>query len=284
MNLATTSDELNCAIERLRNSGVESPQLDSQLMMAHALECSRLDLISHPERELTAAQLESFRSMLDRRARRYPLAYIIGKKEFYGLLFDVTPEVLIPRPETEILVEECLKRVGDAPKIADVGTGSGAIAVTIAVNLPNARVWATDASESALNVALANAQKHAVMDRVSVIRGDLLEPLADFKLDMIVSNPPYIPSGDIDSLQIEVQFEPREALDGGVDGLDAYRRLLTQAVGITRTVALEIGAGQAESVVRIAKDAGWGCVEVVNDLSGIERVVICFDQKSEACQ
>ncbi len=284
MNLATTSDELNCAIERLRNSGVESPQLDSQLMMAHALECSRLDLISHPERELTAAQLESFRSMLDRRARRYPLAYIIGKKEFYGLLFDVTPEVLIPRPETEILVEECIKRAGDAPKIADVGTGSGAIAVTIAVNLPNARVWATDASESALNVALANAQKHAVTDRVSITRGDLLEPLADFKFDMIVSNPPYIPSGDIDSLQIEVQFEPREALDGGVDGLDAYRRLLTQAIGIARIVALEIGAGQAESVVRIAEDAGWGCVAVVNDLSGIERVVLCFDQKSEACQ
>lgn len=265
--------ELDPAVERLRAAGVETPQLDAQLMMAKALGCSRLDVVAHPERVLNGAELESFRAMLDERASRYPLAYILRTREFYGLEFDVTPDVLIPRPETEILVEEVLKRVGEASHIADIGTGSGAIAVALAVNMPMARIWAVDSSEQALKVALANAKKHAVADRVSTVRGDLLEPLTG-GFDAVVSNPPYIPCGEIDSLQPEVRYEPRQALDGGPDGMDAYRRLLPQAMGVTRLVAVEIGAGQAGPVTQIARDAGWDHIDVVRDLAGIERVVI----------
>lgn len=259
--------------------------------------------------------------MLQSRASRYPLAYILGSKEFYGLQIEVTPNVLIPRPETEILVDEVLKRVGPAARIVDVGTGSGAIAVALAVSLPDARVLAIDSSEGALKVAQANAQKYGVADRVNTVQGDLLEPLLSagpghhihvgpghdvpahkwdavvsnrvgpghpenhvgpghhvpaHKWDAVVSNPPYIPTDEIDSLQPEVRYEPREALDGGPDGLDAYRRLLPQTGRLARLVAVEIGAGECEAVVQIARDAGWDRIEIVRDLAGIERVVLCW--------
>lgn len=290
----SVSRKLRSAITRLRECGVESPQLDAQLMMAHALGCSRLDVISHPERVLTTTDETAFRSMLDRRAARYPLAYILGRKEFFGLEIDVSSAALIPRPETEILVEECLKRVGDEPLIADIGTGSGAIAVALAVRIPKARLWATDTSEEALKVARANSEKHGVATRVSIVRGDLLEPLmAQLReFDAIVSNPPYIPTGEIESLQPEVRCEPPEALDGGPDGLDAYRRLFSQAMGLAKRssgqesraslqesflegfVAVEIGIGQAAPVTQIAREAGWSDIEIVRDLAGIERVAI----------
>jgi len=257
-------------------------------MMAKALGCSRLDVIAHPDSVIDYAQHESFHAMLQRRAARYPLAYILGSKEFYGLEIDVTPDVLIPRPETEILVEETLKRVGRAARIVDVGTGSGAVAVALAVSLPDAHVLAVDSSELALKVALANVQKYGVADRVSTMRGDLLEPLSTVgrgddvpaqhwgEWDAVVSNPPYIPTSEIDSLQPEVRYEPREALDGGPDGLAAYRRLLPQARHLARLVAVEIGAGQSEAVARIAAEAGWDRIETVRDLAGIERVVLCW--------
>lgn len=214
--------------------------------------------------------------MLESRASRYPLAYIIGEKEFFGLAFVVSSAVLVPRPETEILVEECLKRLGDGSLIADVGTGSGAIAVAVAVNLPNAKVYATDSSEEALKVARANVEKHGVADRVCIVGGDLLEPLIEtgLEFDAIVSNPPYIPTGAIESLESEVRQEPIQALDGGTDGLDAYRRLFPQAALLAKMVAVEIGIEQADPVTQIAREAGWAHVEVVRDLAGIERVVI----------
>ena len=277
------SDELALAIKRLREAGVESPQLDAQLLMAHALGCSRLDVISHPERILTTTEETAFRSMLDRRAARYPLAYILGKKEFFGLEIEVSPAVLIPRPETEILVEECLRRVGDEPLIADICTGSGAIAVALAVNSPKARIWATDTSDEALKVARVNAEKHGVATRISILRGDLLDEtivrqltagLSSHLLDAIVSNPPYIPTGVIESLELEVRQEPVQALDGGLDGLDVYRRLFAQAMGLSKLVAVEIGMGQADPVTQIATDVGWSHIEIVQDLAGIERIVM----------
>lgn len=282
--------ELRYATTRLREAGVESPQLDAQLMMAHALGCSRIDVIAHTQRIPSAQELAIFRDMLDNRALRYPLAYILGKKEFFGLDFIVSPAVLIPRPETEILVEECLKRVGDTPNIVDIGTGSGAIAVALAVNVPKAKVWATDTSEEALKVARANVEKHGVADRVSIVWGDLLEPLLcvvpghhvpaqhrglqQKAFDVIVSNPPYIPSEVIESLEPEVRYEPREALDGGLDGLNAYRRLFSQAVNLGKMIAVEIGIEQASPVIQIAKATGWVDVEIIRDLAGIERVAI----------
>lgn len=272
----SVSKELISAIARLRDAGVETPQLDSQLLMAYALGCSRLDVVAHPERVLTDPQLTLLRDMLQRRATRYPLAYILGEKEFFGLLLEVTPAVLIPRPETEILVEQVLARVGDDARIADIGTGSGAIAVAMAVNLRAARIWATDTSEDALKVARANAEKHAVSERVSMISGDLLEPLVlkGLQFDAVVSNPPYIPSAVIESLEPEVRREPVGALDGGADGLDAYRGLFPQAIACTKLVAVEFGIGQGDSVADIAKAAGFSDVEIVRDLAGIERVAI----------
>lgn len=270
------SDELSSAISALRDAAVESPQLDAQLMLARALKCSRLDVLAHPERVLTAEECSSFHSMLDKRASRYPLAYILGEKEFFGLTLEVTPSVLIPRPETEILVEQIVARVPRDARIADVGTGSGAIAVALANSIPEARIWATDASEGALKVARANAEKHAVSERVITVSGDLLEPLieAGQRLDAVVSNPPYIPSAVIGTLEPEVRCEPVGALDGGVDGLDAYRRLFPQAAKCSRLIAVEFGIGQGDSVAEIARAAGFCDVEIVPDLAGTERVAI----------
>ena len=244
--------------------------------MALALGCPRLQVISHPERNLSDAEHALFESMVDRRASRYPLAYIIGEKEFFGLTLSVSPAVLIPRPETEILVEECVKRLRPDAVIADIGTGSGAIAVALGVGMPAAWIYATDSSEEALKVARANVEKHGLADRVCIVRGDLLEPLneAGLEFDAIVSNPPYIPTGAIESLEPEVRQEPFQALDGGTDGLDAYRRLFPQAARLAQMVAVEIGIEQAGPVTEIARGAGWRQIEIIRDLAGIERVVI----------
>lgn len=272
----TLGRELRAAMEALREAGVDSPQLDAQLMMARAVGATRLDVVAHPERVLSQCEQVHFHEMLARRAARYPLAYILGEKEFFGLSFEVTPAVLIPRPETEILVEQVLSRVEGVATIVDVGTGSGAIAVALAVNLPAARVWATDTSDEALKVARANAEKHAVSERVSMVLGDLLEPmiLAGQQYDVVVSNPPYIPSAVIATLEPEVLCEPVGALDGGADGLDVYPGLFAQAAACTRLVAVEFGIGQGDSVANIAKAEGFSRVEIVRDLAGIERVAI----------
>ena len=270
------SDELSSAVARLRESGVESPQLDAQLLMASALGLPRLQVIAHPERILSAAEETLFERMVERRATRYPLAYIIGEREFFGLTFVVSKAVLIPRPETEILVEECLKRLRPNAVIADIGTGSGAIAVALGVGIPDARIYATDSSDDALKVAKANVENHGLADRVSIVRGDMLDPLIEMGLevDAIVSNPPYIPTGAIETLEPEVRQEPIQALDGGADGLDAYVKLFPEALALARMVAVEIGIEQAGPVSKIAKAAGWQEVEVIRDLAGIERVVI----------
>jgi len=266
---------------RLRDAGVESNLLDSQLMMARALECSRLSVITHPEIELTDEQLNAFRSMLERRIQRYPLAYLIGRREFYGLDLIVREGVLVPRPETEVLVEECIKRLGRGPRVvADIGLGSGAIAVALAVNMPEAKIYGTEVSAEALEVARENVARHHVADRVCILPGNLLEPLMDLgaRFDAVVSNPPYIPTGDILSLEPEVRvYEPLKALDGGADGLDIYRVLIPGAVdclGDEGFVAVEIGIGQADSVIQIARGSGYAHVEVIRDLAGIERVLI----------
>ncbi len=272
----TVGYEISEATARLRETGIDSPQLDAQLLMAHVLNCTRLDVITHPERGLSEPQTSLFKSFIEKRTQRYPLAYITGSREFFGLMFDVTPAVLIPRPETEILVEECLKRVGNAPLIADIGTGSGAIAVALAVNSPNARIWATDISEDALAVARSNARKHSVTERVNMVKGDLLTPILALNVafDAVVSNPPYIASGEVESLEPEVRCEPMQALTAGADGLEIISLLFNQAREVTRLLIIEIGIGQAEDVAKIARGAGWNEIEFVCDLAGIERVAI----------
>jgi len=268
---------------RLREAGVDTPLLDAQLLLARVLGCGRLDLIAHPESELTEPQLHAYTSLVDQRAARVPLAYILGTREFFGLEIEVRPGVLVPRPETELLVEECLKRVrAERPTIADIGAGSGAIAVAVAVRMPSATVYATDLSPIALEVSRANAERHGVADRVKLLAGDLVEPLRELagEFDAILSNPPYIPSGDISALEPEVSVhEPREALDGGPDGLEVYRRLLPDAIGLLREggfTAVEVGAGQASDVAEIARGARCSRTECVRDLAGIERVVVAY--------
>ncbi|MGB9619412.1 MAG: peptide chain release factor N(5)-glutamine methyltransferase, partial [Armatimonadota bacterium] len=211
---------LTRAAARLARAGVDSPVLDAQLLLARVLGCSRLDLIAHPEQALTAPEIERFETLLSRRLAREPLAYILGRKEFYGLEFEVAPGVLVPRPETEVLVQECARRLRTPfPTVLDVGTGSGVIAIALAIANPSALLYATDISPAALEVARANAAKHGVSERVNVLRCDLVESLAGMVFDAIVSNPPYVPAGQIDSLQPEIRLhEPVEALDGGPDG------------------------------------------------------------------
>ncbi|MCE5200516.1 MAG: peptide chain release factor N(5)-glutamine methyltransferase [Armatimonadota bacterium] len=281
--MARVGEELSASITRLAQAGVDSPALDAQLLMAHALNCSRLDVIAHPEHELSDIELQGFAHMLDSRADRYPLAYILGYREFYGLDLIVSPGVLIPRPDTETLVEAAiqrLSRLSHPPTIADIGAGSGAIAIAIAVAVPNAQVYTTEISPQAAKVARANIEKHAMGDRVKLIEGDMLEPLLGMEFDAIVSNPPYIPTADIDTLEPEVRlYEPREALDGGTDGLDAYRVLLPGALPLLRAdgfAAMEVGAGQARAVAEMAGDVGYLRCEIEPDLAGIERVVVAW--------
>ena len=227
----------------LLDAGVESPLLDAQLLMAHIIISSRLAVIAHPERVLSDSEHEQYTVAIDRRAERYPLAYIVGHREFYGIDIIVRPGVLIPRPETELLVEECIARLRgvEKPVIADIGVGSGAIAVAVAANICDAKVYGTEISLDALKVARVNIEKQGLSDKIELLNGDFAAPIAEAGLlcDAIVSNPPYIPSRDIDGLEPEVRlYEPILALDGGVDGLDAYRRLYPECFGVLKHPAV----------------------------------------------
>lgn len=266
---------------QLENHGVESPRLDAELLLAHVLNMNRAALFAWPERRLTLKELTRYRDLVARRAAREPLAYILGYREFFGLDFEVGPDVLIPRPETELLVEQALRlaRVRPNPvRIADVGAGSGAIAVALAVHLPEAIVFALDRSPAALAVTARNAGRHGVSERVHLRLGDLLEPLSE-TLDLIVANLPYVTTAEWETLPPEIRdHEPRSALDGGPDGLSFIRRLLETAAPHLRpdgAILVEIGAGQGQSVLDLAaRHFPQARVELVRDYAGLDRVVI----------
>ena len=291
------------AASLLEQAGIESPQREARLMLAKTLDCSVTYLIAHPETHLSGPTQTAYNSMVSDRAQRRPLAYVLGEWEFYGLCLNVTPDVLVPRPETEVLVEAVLERLvgvsvtpphpspahdgagkgqtlGRGPLIADIGTGSGAIAVALAADVPSARIVATDISQEALQVAEANAEKYNLAERIEFLQGDLLEPLLGRKpFDAIVSNPPYVRTADLEDPQPELLWEPRGALDGGEDGLDVYRGLLPGAFGLVKDtgfVAVEVGIGQAGDVRGIALRAGYRRTERLADLAGIERVVVAW--------
>jgi release factor glutamine methyltransferase len=267
-------------IQVLRGAGVDEARLDAELLAGHALGLSRAAVVAHPDRELTPKELTRFRDLLARRAAREPLPYIVGTREFYGLELAVDSRVLIPRPETELLVENALRWARQAARplvIADVGAGSGAIAVALAIHLPDAVIYAVDSSSDALAVTAENAKRHRVADRVQCLTGDLLAALPA-PVDLVVANLPYVAEAEWPALPPEVrEWEPRRALDGGPDGLALIRRLLAQAGPFLRPPAallLEIGAGQGADGVALARHYFPGAdVRVIPDYAGLDRLV-----------
>ena len=256
-------------IGRLEASGSPTARLDAEILLAHALGVPRTELFSNPMREADARRAEP---LIARREEHEPVAYIVGTKGFRRLDLAVTPAVLIPRPETEHLVEAALGLPSGA-RVCDVGTGSGAVALALAQERPDLQVLATDSSAEALSVAKANARYHEL--EVEFLHGDLLGPV-EGSLDAVVSNPPYVSECERTSLAPDVvEHEPAEALFAGDDGLDVIRRLVPDAVGRgARFLALEVGEGQATIVRQLLRNAGFDQVEVVHDLAGIARVVV----------
>jgi release factor glutamine methyltransferase len=253
---------------------------DAELLLAHALHRDRTWLFLHQDRELAPTDLATFQSFVDRRAAHEPLQYITGTQEFFGLPLQVTPATLIPRPETEHLVETVLAWAASQPpdlRILDVGTGTGTIALALASRLPSARIFAVDLSPEALEVARNNAAHLALDKRITFQHSDLLQAFAAApQFHAIVSNPPYIPAGDASEMQPEVRdFEPHTALFAGDDGLEVYRRLIPQAESALSPgglLAMEFGFGQRDELAHLL--AGWKNVRFVDDYAGIPRVVL----------
>jgi release factor glutamine methyltransferase len=251
---------------------------DAEILLLYLVGKNRAWLMTHLDEDFAGCTAIRFASLLDWRHRGEPIQYIIGETEFYGLPFKVTPDVLIPRPETEHLVEKAIElaRLRTAPRIVDVCTGSGAIAVALAHALPAAGITATDLSDPALTIARENAQRNGVEPRIRFLRGDLLAPLAGEQFEIVVANPPYVPTIERESMAVEVRdHEPALALFAGVDGLDIYRRLISSAPRVLVPggfIALEIGYGQAGAVEGLLAAAGFSQIEFKPDLQDILRV------------
>jgi release factor glutamine methyltransferase len=265
----SVGEALGAAVDALRAAGVESPRLDAELMLAEASGLDRARLAADPGGGVPAPAARRFGEMVRRRLRREPLAYILGRRGFRHIELAVDRRVLIPRPETELLVELALEL--EPRTVLDVGTGSGAIALAVADELPGSRVVATDTSAAALEVAAENARRLGLADRVRFLPGSVPEGES---VDLVLANLPYVAERDWPSLQPEVgRWEPREALLAGPDGLDAYRALVPR-LGSSPAVGLEVGEGQADPVAGLLRDAGFAGTEKRLDLAGIERLVV----------
>lgn len=272
---------LSLATNQLANEKVDTPRLDAELLLAHVLDTNRAQVVAWPDRQLTPKQLTRFRDLVTQRADRVPLAYLVGHREFFGLDIAVDPRVLIPRPETELLVERALpiaQRLAAPPQIADVGAGSGAIAIAMAVHLPEATIYALDDSAGALSVTTENAHRHGVGDRVRCLQGDLLSPLPG-PVDLLIANLPYVATDEWRQLPPEIRdHEPRAALDGGPDGLSAIGRLLATASPYLQPegkILLEIGASQGAAVTSLARQHfPQARVRLEQDYAGLDRLII----------
>jgi release factor glutamine methyltransferase len=275
-------ERLATARRALTAAGIDRDEaaIDVEVLTRHVLGWDRGQLVTRLREPVPIPLEPQFEQLLDRRSAREPVAYIIGHREFWGREFEVTPAVLVPRPETEIIIEEALEEARGRPPfstIVDVGTGSGCLAVTLALEFPAAHVHATDISAAALALARRNAEKHGVEPRVTFVEGDLLAG-TDEPADLIVSNPPYVPSGDSGILQPEVErYEPHAALFGGTDGLDVIRRLFATApawLAEGGRLIVEFGFGQEADVRGLAGAAGWRVVRIRADLQGIPRTAV----------
>ena len=268
----------HCTAQLSAGPHAEKARLDAELLLLHHVGKDRAWLLSHSSDEFGGCRAAGYAVLVDRRAKGEPIQYILGECDFYGLPFRVTADVLIPRPETEHLVEKAiaLARSFATPRIVDVGTGSGAIAVALAHHLPKAHITGVDLSEAALAVARENAERNLIAEPIHFLQGNLLEPVAGERFDLVVSNPPYVPAADRASLSVEVRdYEPALALFAGDDGLDVYRRLMPAAyaaLSVGGHVVLEIGYGQAEAVGSLLRSAGFEDLEFRPDLQGIARV------------
>ena len=279
--MPTIYTSLAQAEKTLAKTNVPNPRIDAEWILAEVLHCTRPVLYLNPHQTLSAEQSQTFGDLIHRRAQRIPLQHLLGQTEFYGLPFCTSPAALIPRPDTETLIEIVLKRAPNHPTILDIGTGSGIIAITLAKSLPQARVIATDISSQALQLARQNARLNRVSDRITFLQTNLLSPL-NTSFDIITSNPPYIPTNDINLLEPEVRtHDPILALDSGPDGLDFYRQIIPASAPLLLTngfLVLEIGHNQAQQVSHIlAQQSDLGHIGVQTDLSGSPRVV--FAQK-----
>ncbi|MGD0514971.1 MAG: peptide chain release factor N(5)-glutamine methyltransferase, partial [Terriglobales bacterium] len=276
-------DALTSAVDRLTAARVGSPRMNAELLLMFTLECDRAYLFAHPERELTVEEQDRFEESLTQRARGVPAQYITGHQEFWGMDFIVSPAVLIPRPETEHVIETVLQLVekddgGKASlpgpiQIVDLGTGSGSIALALAKELPRAEIHATDISAAALDVAHANAARHQLENRIHFHQTDLLQGFDPGTFDFVVSNPPYVGESEEDEVQLEVRkFEPRNAVFAGPTGLEVIERLIPQAHTMLKPdgwLVIEISGSIAHGVKRLLND--WRQVQLVNELQGIAR-------------
>lgn len=272
----TTLKVLTWTKEFLLAKGVTNARLEAEWLLCSVTGLDRVGLYLQYDMLLNDSELASYRSLVARRAKREPLQHILGSQEFCGFEYIVTPDVLIPRHDTEVLVSEAIKRVPDAATILDIGTGSGCIALSLKKSLINAVVTATDISEAALAVARINADKNSAA--IEFLAGSLFVPVPGRRFDLIVSNPPYIPTADINKLDQEVRdFDPRAALDGGADGLIIYRKLIPQAVEYLNPggwLLVEVGIGQAKDVAELFRSTGnYSKADIVCDSGSIERVV-----------
>jgi release factor glutamine methyltransferase len=273
------AEALNQASELLEGAAVQEPRREAASLLELSIGRDRTFVFAHPDYELTQSEKDSFSEYLNRRANREPLQYIRGHQEFYALDFDVTPDVLIPRPETEILVENAIKDLQEVEtaSFCEVGVGSGCISVSILHELPSATAVGLDVSDKALKITQRNAEKHSVSSRLRLVKSDVFEALSDQQFDMIVSNPPYVPQDDFDSLQAEVRdFEPQIALTDGSNGLSIIERIVLQAPQFLRSkggLLMEIGFGQAESVEKMFDREVWREFDILDDLQSIPRIV-----------
>ncbi|WP_303105564.1 peptide chain release factor N(5)-glutamine methyltransferase [uncultured Mitsuokella sp.] len=270
------------------DKGLESPRLDAEVLLSHVLKKQRIYLYVHFDEPLQPEELAAYREMVKKRVMHVPVAYILGEREFMGLTFKVTPDTLIPRPDTEILVQAAIDRLkamsasdDTALHIADIGTGTGAICLSVLHYLPQATAETVDISPAARAVAEENAEQLGLADRITFHTGDLLAPLAGRTFAAILSNPPYIPEADIGTLAPEVRTkEPHTALSGGADGLDFYRRLAAEAPQMLAPngfLAFEVGIHQAQDVAALAKaNPLIGKTEILPDYAGIDRVVVAW--------
>lgn len=282
--------------EKLQNSGVETAALDARLLLQHVLNASHADMIANPDRKISDEEASRLYNMTERRASGEPVSKIIGMKEFYGRDFIVTADTLDPRPETEVLIECALRFAkesdialshreregprncgeGEGLKILDLGTGTGCIALTLLLELPDARAICVDVSDAALEITKNNAEKHGVLDRVTFIQSNWFENITD-SYDLIVSNPPYIPESDIESLSKDVRkFDPILALNGGGDGLNPYKIIFSHLhahLNYGGAAFFEIGFLQSEDITRLVKESRIRMVGITPDIAGIPRVV-----------